>query len=142
MAKQHYFIKSKLNGFVFTAVTHSYRVIVVNSSKNNPPTSNQLWLFDQQPGGSYYIVSKLNGKVLDTSEGGIRRGEDVILSERYAGENQRWNRRGVCIASARNGNVLDICEGSRAPNVRIITWSKNSIFTNLNQEFDLEKVGH
>lgn len=142
LAKQHYFIKSKLNGFVLTAVSQPNGVtVVLNSSKNNPPTSNQQWLFEQQPGGSYYIISRLNGKLLDTSGGGRQLGEEVVLSDRYAGENQRWHRKGVYIVSAKNGNVLDICGASRAPNAQIIAWCKKSVFNSINQQFELEKVG-
>eukprot|EP00731_Ephydatia_muelleri_P029580 Em0021g103a len=111
-----------------------------NSSKNNPPTSNQQWLFEQQPGGSYYIISRLNGKLLDTSGGGRQLGEEVVLSDRYAGENQRWHRKGVYIVSAKNGNVLDICGASRAPNAQIIAWCKKSVFNSINQQFELEKA--
>lgn len=139
MARQYHVIRCKLNNFVLTADPHSNKV--VNSSRNHPLTRNQLWLLELQTDGTYYIVSKLNGKVLDSSGGGLQVGEDMILSDRYAGGNQRWRYKGLQIVSARNEDlVLDLCEASRAQNVRIILFRKKSILNNSNQEFDFEKV--
>ena len=136
MAKQYYFIRSKLNGYVLTADANSNNV--VNSSRNNPPTSNQLWLIDYQVGGGcFHIISKLNGKVVDTPEG--LQAARVILSDRYAGENQRWRRKGLFIISDKNGDALNVC--SKVQNAPIITWDKKNVFqASLNQEFDIEKV--
>ncbi|KAL5505958.1 hypothetical protein EMCRGX_G007510 [Ephydatia muelleri] len=66
-AEQDVYIETHLNGFVLDIEEgcQANGAKVISFPRNSPPSPNQLWYLDYQPDGSFLIVSKLNGKVLD-----------------------------------------------------------------------------
>ena len=104
--------------------------------KNSPPSDNQLWCFDYLPDGTFLVVSKLNGKVLDC--GGQGQGHQLIVWDRHGGENQRWRRDGNYLVTMK-GLVLDISNSNQAPSAPLVLWSRNTPASN-NQQFTVTSV--
>ena len=90
----YFAIKSKLDGNVIDiagASTKSGTGLDAYPEKSSG-NDNQLWNFVPDPAGSgcYYIVSKLNGDVIDI--GGIQVGRALLdaYPKKYAADNQLW----------------------------------------------------
>ena len=117
-------IQSQLGGVIDIDGASGLDAFTPKSTDND----NQLWAFVPDPAGSgyYYIVSKLNGNVIDI-EGASRAAgalldafpRNVAADGLSGSENQLWyfvldpSGTGDCfIVSALNGNVIDIQGGS------------------------------
>jgi hypothetical protein len=73
-------------------------------------------------GGAFYIVSRMNGLVLDVEGGGRNQGTRIITwNKKYGGEaaNQLWRWKGESLESVASGLVLDI---SGQNNTDLIVW--------------------
>jgi hypothetical protein len=127
-----YFVIQNPLGYVIDIAGASLDV----SAQNSPATENQLWNFMPDPAGSgyYYIVSKLNGNVIEIRDASTAPGALLDASPRNVAEdgfsgsdNQLWyfvddpsdpdpSNPSLCrIVSALNGNVIDIKYASTAP---------------------------
>ena len=104
--------------------------------RNNPPAANQQWHFDYQPDGTIFIVSKMNGKVLDA--GNQAQGHQLIVWDRHGGENQRWRRQGHYFVTL-HGLAFDISGSNTAPCAPLVLWSMNHPGSP-NQHFDVQRV--
>ena len=109
---------------------------VISYPRNSPPSRNQQWYLDYQPDRTFLIVSRLNGKVLD-SVGQIK-DEQLIVWDRHGGENQRFKREGYYLVTMR-GLVVDVKGSNQAPKTPIIQYSKNSPASS-NQHFSIKSV--
>ena len=92
----------------------SFTFSLLLSSK--PPTDSELWHQDNQPDGTFLIISKLHGKALDC--GGQTQGSKLIVWDRHGGSNQRWRDEGNSIASM-SGLVLDIEGSNKEPGAKV-----------------------
>ncbi|KAL5505967.1 hypothetical protein EMCRGX_G007520 [Ephydatia muelleri] len=137
-AEQDVYIETHLNGFVLDIEEgcQANGAKVISYPKNSPPSPNQLWYLDYQPDGSFLIVSKLNGKVLDCVGQGIE--EQLIVWDRHGGENQRFRREGNYLVTMR-GLVVDVKGSNQAPKTPIIQYSKNSPASS-NQQFSIKSL--
>ncbi|KAL5505957.1 hypothetical protein EMCRGX_G007509 [Ephydatia muelleri] len=117
-AEQDVYIETHLNGFVLDIEEgcQANGAKVISYPKNSPPSPNQLWYLDYQPDGSFLIVSKLNGKVLDC----------------------RFRREGNYLVTMR-GLVVDVKGSNQAPKTPIIQYSKNSPASS-NQHFSIKSL--
>ncbi|KAL5475458.1 hypothetical protein EMCRGX_G025277 [Ephydatia muelleri] len=138
---KYYYINSHLNGYVLEVVSGcpDDGAQVITYPKNSPATDHQLWRLDRQSDGSFLIVSKLNGKVMDMSARGRSRKDAVVVYERSGHDSQRWRREGSFIVSALTGEALDVEGNSCSAATRIITWPCKW-FRTTNQQFDLEEA--
>eukprot|EP00731_Ephydatia_muelleri_P027129 Em0019g2a len=136
MPGEFFYIKSHLNGFVLDILGYnqSNGAQVATYPKNSPPSDNQLWYLEYQFDGTFLIVSKMNGKVLDC--GGQIMGYQLIVLDRHGGENQMFRRDGNYLVTMR-GFVLDIDGSNLAPCAALILWSRNNP-PSANQQFQLE----
>jgi hypothetical protein len=120
------FIKSKLDGNVIDiadASTKSGAGLDAFPQKTSS-NDNQLWHFLPDPAGSgyFYIVSKLNGNVIDVQKASTAPGAPLDAFPRKDGaDNQLWyfvsdpEGSGFCfIVNKLNGNVLDVQKASTA----------------------------
>lgn len=138
---KYYYISSHLNDYVLEVVggCTDDGAQVVTYPKSIPPTDHQLWRLDHQSDGSFLIVSKLNGKVMDTCSRGHSRKDAVVVYDRSGHNSQRWRREGCFIVSALNGEALDVENNNRSAVTRIITWPCKW-FRTTNQQFNLEEA--
>ena len=102
--------------------------------KNSPPSDNQLWYLEYQLDGTFLVVSKMNGKVLDCGAQG--QGHQLIVWDRHGAENQRFRMEGNYLVTMR-GLVLDIAGANPAPCAPLCLWSRNNP-PSANQQFQLE----
>lgn len=122
--EEYFHIKSHLNGFVLD-VEGGHRTNgakIISYPIASQPVDNQLWKFDYQDDKTFFLVSKLGGKVLDCSN--QKQGTKLVISDRHGGENQRWTREGDRLVSL-NGLVADISGGSKSPGAAVLLWSNN-----------------
>eukprot|EP00731_Ephydatia_muelleri_P029091 Em0020g735a len=133
---EFFYIKSHLTGFVLDIQggNQSNGAKVAPYPKNSTPSDNQLWYLEYQLDGTFLIVSKMNGKVLDCGNQGLR--HQLIVCDRHGGENQRFRRDGDYLVTMR-GLVLDITDSNPAENATLLLWSRNNPPSN-NQHFQLE----
>jgi hypothetical protein len=122
----YFFIKSKLDGNVIDIADASTKPGAGLDAYPQKPTSNdnQLWHFLPDPAGSgyFYIVSKLNGNVIDVEKGSKAPGTPLDAYPKKDGaDNQLWyfvadpQGSGFCfIVNKLNGNVLDVQAASKA----------------------------
>ena len=131
-----YFIKSKLGGVISIADSSTKPGAgLVTNPKVSPNSLSQLWTFMPDPAGSgyYYIVSKLNGNVIDIAGASTKSGALLdayprkVAEDGHSGsDNQLWffvadplyptlSR----IVSKLNGNVIDVQGASSASNTPI-----------------------
>eukprot|EP00731_Ephydatia_muelleri_P012376 Em0006g1270a len=99
-----------------------------------PPAPNQKWYLDYQQDDTFFIVSMLNGKVMDCGSG--EKGSHLVVWERHGGKNQLWKRDGQYLVSLQ-GNVLDIANSSLTRGAPVVVSSKNTPVTD-NQLFELK----
>jgi hypothetical protein len=149
----YYFIKSKLNGNVIDiagASTTAGAGLDAYTQKTSG-NDNQLWNFVPDPGGSgcYYIVSKLNGNVIDIEGDSTKPGAllDAYPKKSGAG-NQLWYfvsdpaGSGDCfVVNQQSGNVIDIQNASTAAGALLDAYSvkftgyTNQLWTVVNGNF-------
>lgn len=134
---QYYFICSHLNGFVLGIDKNND---IVNQPKRYPPIPAQQWYL-QENGGFTTIFSKLNGQVatLPASADNVK----ITASPNQQSENQKWCFKldaPTSIASAKTGLVFDVFERKQDPDTPIIAYRAKSSWTNVNQQFQFEKV--
>ncbi len=157
--QSHYFIKSKLGDVISIAhsSTRSGAGLVVNPKVSPDYLPGQLWAFLPDPAGSgcYYIVSKLNGNVIDIQEASTKAGALLDAFPRKSTEdgqpgsdNQLWyfvtdpQYPSYCrIVSKLNGNVIDVEGGSTTAGTPIdsfpvkLTVTDNQLWEVINGEF-------
>ena len=134
------YIETDLNGFVLDIEDgcQANGAKVISYPRNSPPSPNQLWYLDYQPDGTFLIVSKLNGKVLDCAGQGIE--EQLIVWDRHGGENQRFRRDENYLVTMR-GLVVDVKGSNEAPKTPIIQYTCNrNCPASDNQQFSIESV--
>jgi hypothetical protein len=124
----YFFIKNKLNGNVIDIAGASTASGAGLDAYPQKPSSNdnQLWHFLPDPSGSgyFYIVSKLNGNVIDVE--GASKAPGALLDaypkkDGADADNQLWyfvsdpEGSGFCfIVNKLNGNVIDVQDASKA----------------------------
>eukprot|EP00731_Ephydatia_muelleri_P029102 Em0020g746a len=136
MPGEFFYIKSHLTGFVLDIQggNQSNGAKVAPYPKNSTPSDNQLWYLEYQLDGTFLVVSKMNGKVLDCGAQG--QGHQLIVWDRHGGENQRFRMEGNYLVTMR-GLVLDIAGANPAPCAPLCLWSRNNP-PSANQQFQLE----
>ncbi|KAL5505976.1 hypothetical protein EMCRGX_G007529 [Ephydatia muelleri] len=136
--RQDVYIETHLNGFVLDIEESNPAngAKVISYPRNSPTSPNQLWYLDYQPDGTFLVVSKLNGKVLDC--GGQVVEEQLIVWDRHGGENQRFRREGNYLVTMR-GLVVDVKGSNQSPKTPIIQYSKNSPASS-NQQFSIKSL--
>ncbi|KAL9968187.1 hypothetical protein ACROYT_G026530 [Oculina patagonica] len=82
----------------------------------------------------FYIVSQLNGYVLDISES--KKGGDVVNYPAHGGANQLWRWDTRSRFASKLGLVLDISGGNKAPGTHCIGWDAHD---GLNQKWRFEE---
>jgi hypothetical protein len=90
----------------------------------------------------YYIVSRLDSKVLDVSGGVCADGAPIIQWPLHGGANQQWCLEPTCdgyvrIVSRLDGKVLDVSGGVCADGAAIIQWPLHG---GANQEWRLVRA--
>eukprot|EP00731_Ephydatia_muelleri_P004743 Em0002g919a len=112
-AERDVYIETHLNGFVLDIEGSSQAdgANVISCPRTSPTSPNQQWYLDYRRDGTFFIVSKLNGKVLDCA--GQEDGEHLNVSDRDSGAE------------------------TRAPNAPLILSAKNSPATS-NQQFSIK----
>jgi hypothetical protein len=122
----YFFIKSKLDGNVIDIADASTESGAGLDAYPQKPTSNdnQLWHFLPDPSGSgyFYIVSKLNGNVIDVQ--GASKAPGALLDaypKKDGADNQLWyfvsdpEGSGFCfIVNKLNGHTIDVQNASKA----------------------------
>ena len=110
---------------------------VISCPRTSPTSPNQQWYLDYRRDGTFFIASKLNGKVLDCA--GQEDGEQLNVSDRDSGaESQRFKREGNYLVTMR-GLVVSVKDSNPAPNAPLILSVKNSPATS-NQQFSFKSV--
>eukprot|EP00731_Ephydatia_muelleri_P004745 Em0002g921a len=131
------YIETHLNGFVLDIEGSSQAdgANVISCPRTSPTSPNQQWYLDYRRDGTFFIVSKLNGKVLDCA--GQEDGEHLNVSDRDSGaESQRFKREGNYLVTMR-GLVVSVKDSNPAPNAPLILSAKNSPATS-NQQFSIK----
>ena len=73
------------------------------NSPNYVTDDNQLWYIDDQPDGSFMIVSKKNRKVLACT---LENGNDIVIQECSGEETQKWLVENDQIVSSKHHTVI------------------------------------
>ena len=106
-------------------------------SKKTPVCNSQLWYQDDhRPDGTFLIVSKLDGRVLDCVH--HRKGLNLRKWKYNNGYKQRWRQHGDCILLVSflgfTTYVIDIKENNQEPGAALILWTMNN-YPSENQHF-------
>ena len=93
-------------------------------------TATQLWRFEKLSDGSYYIVSRYNGKVLDVEAGGYNDGTRVQVYDGSYQYNQKWivyyeNGHHIIVPQYTRAKCLDVDNGSSQPGTKVQVWTAN-----------------
>ena len=154
----YFFIKSALGGVIDIAGASTTDGAGLDAfTQKSTDNENQLWAFVPDPAGSgyYYIVSKLNGNVIDIEEASTRSSALLdayprkVAVDGYSGsKNQLWYfvadpaaPQTSRIVSELNGNVIDVQGASTAPGALLdsypvkITAAQNQQWTVVGESF-------
>lgn len=101
--------------------------VVANQRDKTENREQRHWYFEDAGDGFVYIVSKLNGLVLDIKGHSHKRGTYLILFPRKPAplnvSNQKWKLKGDVIESQLNQMVVSIKGGEQArPGAFVVTW--------------------
>ncbi|RZC42928.1 RicinB lectin 2 domain containing protein [Asbolus verrucosus] len=95
----------------------------------------QLWTLESTDHGTFFIINKGNGKVLDI-QGGAENRANLITYNKHGGTNQQWHiNSDRTIVSAAGNLAVDIYEGKYHAGNRIVAFKTHG---NDNQQFHLQ----
>ncbi|KAJ3666687.1 hypothetical protein Zmor_002121 [Zophobas morio] len=122
-------IRNQTSGLVLDASEHVLKI------QHFTGFAAQLWKFENAAPGTFYIVNKGNGKVIDI-EGGIKSGNNVITFCKNGGVTQQWFvNSDDTIVSAEGNLAIDIFEGKYPPGNKLIAHTRHGA---INQQFHFQ----
>ncbi|KAG1365998.1 hypothetical protein G6F61_013406 [Rhizopus arrhizus] len=97
------------------------------------------------PSGPFFIVSKLNGRVLDVKDGSIENAAPIIVWSKKSSdnENQLWFYRSGNLVNINSEKVLDVKDNKIEKNASIIQYDAKQVDeSNLNQTWTFDPYGY
>lgn len=117
---------------------------VVLTSHGNNKIASQIWKFNRNSDGSYFINSSINNTCFDLENYADADGTNILMWENKGTDNQRWfiykHSDGTYYlqSACSSSRVLDIDGGSDSEGAKVQLWSNNG---GENQKFSIEKCG-
>jgi hypothetical protein len=94
-------------------------------------------------GGTYKIINRNSGKLLDVDNGSTADGANVLQWSDNGGSNQRWvitnTSNGYTIKCVKSGKLLDVDNGSTANGANVLQWFDNG---GSNQRWNIVDLGN